>query len=281
MSRNPSVVYPSEYPTDTREPPLWLAAKRGCHEEVLSLISSENGLEGRGGYMHCSPVAIAAAYNRADVVFELVDNGADLLSKDRYHTETALHCAVRQYNARNRDTVDSMDVASILIWAMVGRGLTLDSVDECGRTTLHFAVADNNESIVRKLLDNSANISARDVAGTTPLKSSILNQNVDIVEVLIGYGADVNERYHHGRMPLHLCTDTRDGTLTRLLLTHGADLDGVDYGGLNVSALASQKGWLDGVGIITAESEKRVKPCQRETHVCAIDTTGFQLYCKK
>jgi hypothetical protein len=264
MLRNPSVVYPSEYPTDTPEPPLWSAAKRGCHPDVLSLISSEKGLEERGGYMHCSPLAIAAAHNHGDVVFELVGSGADLLSKDRYHIETALHSAVRQYNARTRYPDESKEVASMLIWAMVGRGLTLDSVDECGRTALHLAVADNNESIVRRLLDNGANISCRDCAGTTPLKHSILDHNVTIAAVLIEYGADVNERYHHGRMPLHLCTDNQAKELSLLLLKHGADLEAIDYSGLNALAIVSQHGWLDGVQIITTESAKQssvyVKP---------------------
>jgi ankyrin repeat protein len=181
--------------------------------------------------MKCSPLAIAAAHNHGDVVFELVGSGADLLSKDLYHIETALHSAVRQYNARTSYTDESREVASMLIWAMVGRGLTLDSVDECGRTALHLAVADNNESIVRSLLENGANIKLRDVSGATPLKCSILDQNAGIAKVLLEYGADFDERYNFGITPLHLSTKNKDKIMTSLLLGYGAEIEAKDFGG--------------------------------------------------
>jgi ankyrin repeat protein len=247
-------MYPNEYPADTPETPLWLAAKLGCYDDVISLITSDHGVEGFGGYMHCSPLAIAAVHNHADIVLELVKHGADLLSKDRYHTQTALHATVRQYNARSSNLLERIDIASILIRAMVNRGLTLDSTDECGRTALHLAVADRNISIVRCLIDNGASISARDEAGMTALKYSIIEHNLGITKLLIESGADINERYHHGRMPLHLCVNTRVHELLRFLLANGADVHATDHGGLNAIAIASQQGWLDGVDIIKNES---------------------------
>ena len=249
-------MYPNEYPADTREKPLWLAAKLGCYEDVISLISAEHEVEGFGGYMHCSPLAIAAVHNHADIVLELVKHGADLLSKDRYHTQTALHATVRQYNARSSGLLERVDIASILIHAMVKSGLTLDSGDECGRTALHLAVSDSNEIVVRRLLDNGADIFVRDVAGMTALKYSIIEKNVCITKILIEYGADVNERYHHGRMPIHLCVNTRVPELLLLLLAHGADASATDNGGLDAIAIASQQEWLDGVNIIKGNSVK-------------------------
>ena len=82
MSRDPLVMYPNEYPPDTLETPLWLAAKLGCYDDVIALITGDQGVGGFGGYMPCSPLGIAAVHNHADIVLERVKHGADLLSKD-------------------------------------------------------------------------------------------------------------------------------------------------------------------------------------------------------
>jgi ankyrin repeat protein len=232
MSRSQRVVYPHEHPTGIMEAPLWIAAKKGHLEKVTQLISLEHEIEERGGYNHCSPLAIATVHNKTAVVLKLIQCGADLLSKDRYFMETPLHCAVRKYNARQ----DTTNIASILIKDMKSKNISLDTIDECGRTALHLAVADRNDSIVVELLQNGANVKVRDVSGSSPLKCSILDQNANIAKILIQYGADVNERYNFGRTPLHLSTKNKDNTITSLLLGHGAEI-ATDFGGSNYKDL--------------------------------------------
>jgi ankyrin repeat protein len=227
MSRSQRVIYPHEHPTSIIEAPLWLAAKKGCLETVTQLISMKHEIEKCGGYNHCSPLAIATVHNKTAVVLKLIECGADLVSKDSFFMETPLHCAVRKYNARQ----DTTNIASILIKAMKSKNITLDTIDECGRTALHLAVADRNDSIVVELLQNGANIKLRDVSGATPFKCSILDQNAGIAKILIQYGADVKERYNFGRTPLHLCTHYKDDIITSLLLGHGAEIDAKDFGG--------------------------------------------------
>jgi serine/threonine-protein phosphatase 6 regulatory ankyrin repeat subunit A/serine/threonine-protein phosphatase 6 regulatory ankyrin repeat subunit B len=210
------------------EAPLWLAAKKGHLEKVTHLISLDpNEIEQCGGYNNCSPLAIATVHNKTAVVLKLIECGADLLSKDRYFMETPLHCAVRKYNARQ----DTTNIASILIKAMELNKITLDTIDECGRTALHLAVADRNDSIVVELLESGANVNVRDVSGATPLKCSIIDQTAGIAKILIQYGADVNERYNFGRTPLHLCTQYKDNIITSLLLGYGAEIEAKDFGG--------------------------------------------------
>jgi ankyrin repeat protein len=257
MLRDSSVVYPNEYPIDVVEKPIWLAAKCGQCDEVLKSISNGEGIEERGGYMHCTPLLIASAYDNLDVVTLLIEHCADLLSKDLYYLETPLHASLRRYNARTADAKQGSEVSSVLINAMVKRGFTLDSVDECGRTALHLAVVDNNESMIKHLLNNGADISARDQAGTTALKYSILEHNLNVTLILIKYGVNVNERYHHGRIPVHLCTHSGTEELCRLLLAHGADIKAVDYGGLNALSIISQHEWVGGIDIINRESARR------------------------
>ena len=282
MSRKPWVVYPNEYPLDAQESPLWLAAKGGCLREVMRLISNDKDIEEPGGYMHCSPLAIASMHDHSLVVLELLEHHADLLSTDRYFTETPLHCAVRHYNSRIKTSGEMQDqsakcnsklniipytgvtlksksngAACILIESMALKGVTLDTKDECGRTALHLAVADKNEEIVKRLLDSGADISVKDVANTTVLKHCILENDIHFAEILIGYGADVNELYNHGRMPLHVSIGCRLNELSKLLLVHGADIETNDFGGLNASALASQNGWDRGIQLIRTERLRR------------------------
>ena len=264
MLRSPFVVYPNEYPLDKQEAALWLAAKGGNLSEVIQLIACKKDIEERGGYMHFSPLAIASRNGHICVIEELLQHHADLRSIDSYFSETPLHSAVRHYNSRVKNPSGVHDqktcpsnattlnvakkcelnvAASMLIDAMALKGVTLDSTDECGRTVLHLAVSDRNEPIVRRLLDNGADISMKDVSGSTVLKYSIMENDMHFVSVLIEYGADINEIYNYGRMPLHLCIERHLNALSDLLLKHGADIEAVDYGGSNALALASQYGF--------------------------------------
>ena len=276
MSRKPSVVYPNEYPVNKTEAPLWLAAKYGRVLEVIRLIASKKNIEERGGYMHCSPLAIASLNDHGSVVSVLLEHHANLLSIDSYFSETPLHCAVRHYNSRVKPVSQTNDqiidlgtstnsgvvpvtTSSILIQAMVMKGLTLDAVDECGRTALHLAVADRNESVVRRLLDNGADISLRDVSGSTVLKHSILENDHLFVKLLVEYGANINEIYNYGRLPLHLCVQHRFEALSKLLILHGADIEVLDFGGSSALALASHYGWVNGIEMIRLEIAQRAK----------------------
>ena len=284
MTRKPWVIYPNEYPPDTQEAPLWSAAKNGCLREVMRLISKNNDIEEPGGYMHCSPLAIASLHDHSLVVLELLEHHADLLSTDRYFTETPLHCAVRHYNSRIKTPGGTQDLtaqrsteldrishpsvisksnlngaACILIGSMALKGITLDTQDECGRTALHLAVADRNEEIVKRLLESGADISVRDVAGTTVLKSSILEDDLHFASLLIGYGANVNEVYNYGRTPLHVSVGMRLHDFSNLLLLHGADIGAVDYGGQNASSLAFHHKWDRGIALIQTERVRRAE----------------------
>lgn len=128
-------------------------------------------------------------------------------------------------------------------------------------TPLHLAAIEGLDDIVKLLLENEANISAKDAGGNTPLHSTddiavatilidngaslnvtnknghtpltrhIHNHNYDIAKLLIERGSDVNHSLLSGTKPLHLvaCSITDGATeVARLLIQYGADVKAKD-----------------------------------------------------
>jgi len=81
--------------------------------------------------------------------------------------------------------------------------IDLNKTDRNGYTPLHFAVQENNYSVVEALLRKKAAIDPIDKFGNTPLYKCVTEKvNINITNVLLEYGANVTIKNSFGYSPM-------------------------------------------------------------------------------
>jgi len=81
--------------------------------------------------------------------------------------------------------------------------INLNQADRNGYTPLHFAVQENNYSVVEALLRKNAVIDPIDKFGNTPLYKCVTEKvNINITNVLLEYGANVTIKNIFGYSPM-------------------------------------------------------------------------------
>jgi glutaminase len=182
---------------------IWAASKGDCgaiHRMVVrGFDQNVADYDGR------TPMHLAAAEGRAQVVEYFIDNGAAINPLDRWGNtplDDALRhqhlCVAQQLAAngaksggssdsdlghvgkqRTPAVGESKDIVEVIYAAsegdlkalqrLVARGAALDGTDYDYRTPLHLAAAEGQEAVVQYLLDHRAPIDSRDRWGGTPL----------------------------------------------------------------------------------------------------------------
>ena len=85
-------------------------------------------------------------------------------------------------------------------------------------TPLHLAVEKNDETLVKLLLKNDADVDIQDGVGDTPLHVSAHRKIFGISQLLIESGCNINLSNFIGRTPLDLAFSGRNETLVKMLL---------------------------------------------------------------
>ncbi|XP_044751709.1 ankyrin-3-like [Coccinella septempunctata] len=67
------------------------------------------------------------------------------------------------------------------------------------KITLHGAVQENDASLVRKLLNEGADVNYMDINSGTPLHAAAENGNIEITQILLEYRADIRAKDKYGR----------------------------------------------------------------------------------
>lgn len=133
--------------------------------------------------------AAALARGRLQVVFRLLERGADVNARDE-QGRSALANAARQPGM-------TMYQYLLLRGADVGR---------FGVEALLAAAEHGNAGVVRDLLGRGFGIESRDTYGRTPLLAAIANRQVEMVKLLLEAGADREARDADGRGAAELLT---------------------------------------------------------------------------
>ena len=93
-----------------------------------------------------------------------------------------------------------------------------------GKSLLHCAACDNQNDLVKMLLDSGADTEAENDGFGTPLHEAIEGDNFEGVRLLLERGARVDALDFEGRSVLHKASRKVDPIITEALLRAGADL---------------------------------------------------------
>jgi len=113
------------------------------------------------------------------------------------------------------------DMVSLLL----ERGALVNATNDRGATTLHFAASRGDSQIVRVLIEHGAVVNARAIGCATPLCWASSSGREDAARVLIANGANVNAECVDLWTPLYRAASSGSLGLVALLLDHGANVD--------------------------------------------------------
>jgi len=88
---------------------------------------------------------------------------------------------------------------------------------------LHIAARRNDIELMKYLLLNQADPSAKDLGYSTPLHAAADGGSLSAAEYLIGYGVELDARDSDGETALHLAVRQGNSSIARVLLKAGAD----------------------------------------------------------
>lgn len=103
------------------------------------------------------------------------------------------------------------DADPSIVQLLINHGADINTYDNGQKwTALHFAARDQNEAIVRSLLDAGATVDPVDVFGNTPLWRSVMNSTSSLAAIreLLKHGADPHRKNGHGSAPIDIARDT-------------------------------------------------------------------------
>ena len=97
--------------------------------------------------------------------------------------------------------------------------------DSFGRTALHYACADDDPQLCRRLLSEGADPNAKDRDSWTPLHFAAQASSLELVDLLLTSGADHRLCDCHGNTPLAraVFSSRGEGAVIARLLKAGAD----------------------------------------------------------
>ena len=201
------------YKPPAARPPLYYAALCGFHDLVEHLITKHpQDVNADWGY-YVRPLMAAWAGKHFRTADLLRHNGANLDAQGQYG-RNPLHGAALCGN---------LELARILI--EYNPAYINAREEQGGETPLYWASRGQNSkdgSVVRLLLEHSADINVQTDEGVTPLHQASYNGALEVVRVLLEHGADVEVKGKDGMTALQEAAKEGHDEVVKLLREHGA-----------------------------------------------------------
>jgi len=148
--------------------------------------------------------------------------------------------------------------------------LTLILIIPCllsfGQKSLFQAVIESNETSVKSLLAEGAEVDARDEIGKTPLIIAADKGYFPIVQLLIQNGADINAQHNLQWTALMFAAGNGHSTIVKLLVENGANINLVSKSDYTALILASAAGYAEIVDLLL---EKRAATSPKKNDLTA------------
>ncbi|WP_422465532.1 ankyrin repeat domain-containing protein [Endozoicomonas sp. ALC013] len=161
-------------------------------------------------YSEKTPLHVAAAGGRSDIVNGLLEHGANANASTKDGI-TALHCAAGKG-----------DEATIRHLVKQGADVNALTTADYPETPLQLAVFNGHEAAITALIDYGADINGHAPDIRRPLHFAAANGFLNIIDVLLNKGADINIG---SRTPLHFAVEHGKHDAIRLLLGRGANIN--------------------------------------------------------
>lgn len=130
----------------------------------------------------------------------------------------------KQYNGKTRLIIAVENNQNLIVKKLIERGANIEAIDLSGKTPLIIAVENNNLAIVRELLERGANKEVSDLSGKTPLIIAIENNMYTIFRELLDKGAN-KEALYNRKPPLIISIENNNLSIVRKLLEKGANIE--------------------------------------------------------
>ena len=101
----------------------------------------------------------------------------------------------------------------------------MDACTDQGRSSLLYACSKGHQGIVKKLLDEGADINIQDKIGASPLHRAAGCGRLEMVKFLLNSAnsMDLNMQDNYGNTPLHAACEDGSVDVAKLLISAGAN----------------------------------------------------------
>jgi ankyrin repeat protein len=131
--------------------------------------------------------------------------------------------------ARDTRLIDAVKAGnSAAAVTLLQKKIDVKAAEADGTTALHYAVRNDDLTLVDRLIRAGADVKAATRYGVTPIALACENGSAPVVERLLKAGVSVNGTGRLGETPLHLCARTGNPAAVKVLLSHGATLDTIE-----------------------------------------------------
>ncbi len=222
--------------------PLMHAVKHG-YLSILELLLN------KGAQADTTTAGWTALHRAADMVKVpmvklLLAKGADIEARSPKVFSPIKHPLARLgSDLDDYDEVDSSDAdpgwtallraatngQETMVRLLVENGADIEARSPNNGTPLTCAAEGNYEAVVEFLLKGGATVSAGDDFGWRPLHRVMVNRDGEsVAQMLLGHGADVNARCAYQKTPLHHAIEKGNDSMVSFLLAAGADYEARD-----------------------------------------------------
>jgi len=218
---------------------IFKAAAKGKLTTIIYLLANGNNInesfpndsyDGWYGLKNSTPLHFSSRYGHLSVVEYLVNQKADINSKDE-NDNTPLHFAARNGHLS-------------VVEYLVNQKADINSKDENDNTPLHFAARNGHLSVVEFLVNQKADINSKDENDNTPLHFAARNGHLSVVEFLVNQKADINSKDENDNTPLHFAARNGHLSVVEFLVNQKADINSKDENDNTPLHFAAQNGHL-------------------------------------
>lgn len=213
------------------------AARNNKAEILKQLLANGADPDQRVGVRNETALIRAAFWGHTEIVNLLIEAGADPSAKDN-GGNTAFHEAVSR---------GKREVAKLLF----EKGAECDARNDMGLTPFFLAAANGQQETAIWMLELGADPNIRSEAVVdTPVSYAAKKDQIKLLEALIEKKADINVVGDGGNMPLHHGASRCNSRIVTALLQAGADVDIMNERGMTPLHMAANSSYPDQTAVI-------------------------------